>query len=439
MDFEKIVNIFTQREPYYGILLSSMDRVQSDLTKTMAVGKSGNVFRLYYNKGFVDSIPVETALEIIKHECLHICLGHFTLWGDMKPDPATAKLRNIAEDIEVNCYLDKEKIISLDPALASLYGWEERLGAREYFKRLVDFNDRKLKKEKDAEDAKRQLRPGRSEEKREEEGSEPSKNADDEHQEKTSEENIPEWNPAVPKLSEAVSRMQEPLDDHSKWPGNEDDNEVENLRQQIEDLMVAAAEEVEKACGSVPLELERRLDDIRKAKKPKPVTDWRRRFRRYVGNEFSETVRKSKKRESKRFPGAAGNRRQRKSHILVAIDTSGSISLPEYKDFFGQIKTLKDHATFHVLECDAMIQKEYDFNGVIPDKIHGGGGTNFQPVIDYYLSHKRAYDSLVYFTDGFSEIPRNTPKETLWVISKDGSRKDRRRYLVNGASAVFIN
>ena len=133
-----------------------------------------------------------------------------------------------------------------------------------------------------------------------------------------------------------------------------------------------------------------------------------------------------------------GNRHRRKSHILVAIDTSGSVSMPEYREFFGQIKTLTAVADFHVVECDANIQHEYDFKGKPNEILHGGGGTDFQPVVDLFKKDCRKYDALVYFTDGWCNIPKDTPKDTLWVISSNGDQSDRKKYRVNGASVAFI-
>ena len=133
----------------------------------------------------------------------------------------------------------------------------------------------------------------------------------------------------------------------------------------------------------------------------------------------------------------AGNRKRRKSKILVAIDTSGSVSMPEYNEFFDQIRTLSQTANFRVLECDARIQFQYEFTGKQNQTLHGHGGTSFQPVIDFYNENRKDYDALVYFTDGEAPIPRDTPKNTLWVISSRGN-KERSRYTVNGASVVFI-
>lgn len=64
--------IFTMQEPYYGILLSAMDRVPDKRLPTMAVGKSGNVFQLHYNPDFVEKLDVDTVLECIKHEINYV-------------------------------------------------------------------------------------------------------------------------------------------------------------------------------------------------------------------------------------------------------------------------------------------------------------------------------------------------------------------------------
>ena len=241
-----------------------------------------------------------------------------------------------------------------------------------------------------------------------------------------------------PKLSEKVQEIVDSsFDDHSMWPDNMTEEDKENLNQVIDDMLVFAAEEVEKGCGKIPGEMVGKITDIRNRKKPKPVTDWKKYFRRYIGNEFSDVIKKSRKRESKRFPDAAGNRHRRKSNILVAIDTSGSVSMPEYREFFGQLRTMRKDVSFHVVECDEEIQYEYDFNGTIRDELHGGGGTSFQPPVDMFLANRRKYEGLVYFTDGVCEIPKNTPKETLWVVSSKGDH-NRAKYKVNGASVVFI-
>lgn len=450
MDFEKICMLFTMQEPYYGIILSSMDRRPNKNMETLGVWQSGNVFKLSYNPDFVESLPIDTTLQLLKHECLHIAFNHFTLWDDNNVSPAVHRLCNIAADLEVNCYLDRSKIVKeAGGAFAEDMGFDKKLGARRYFQLL------KQKAEQEQEDrqkaaAQAPQKPcnggqnGQSQEQNDPSNQQQntaaspqnSQNGQSNQPQKaqpSNSGNVPSMEKIMKEMADSVSRF----DDHSMWPEEMDEAMKVNLQQQVDDLLVFAAEEVEKGRGVVPGELKGRITDIRNRKKPRPVADWKRYFRRYIGNEFSEELRKSKKRESKRFPDAAGTRHKRKSHILVAIDTSGSVSMPEYREFMGQIATLTNNTTFHVVECDTRIVHEYDFNRMPNEELHGGGGTDFQPPIDLFLANRRKYEGIIYFTDGGAPIPHNTPKEMLWVISSRGNH-DRRRYKVNGASVVII-
>ena len=469
MDFEKTCMLFSMQEPYYGIILSSMERIPTTRIKTIGVGRCGNVFRLFYNPDYMATKDLETTLLIIKHELLHLAFNHFTIWGDpegYRPPEDERELRNIACDLEVNSYLDTSKMHDVGPLVPEDHGWDRYEGTLEYYKRLKKEMEDQVQaainpsmpcnggqegeegEETDDSDTQTQdgggqnplngkeqdNQEGQSGQPQQSNGGNPTQ-SDGQPQPGNQQGQPMNGQQKAEKAKEEFFKNNELLDDHSEWPSDMTSSEMENIQQVIDDMLVFAADEVEKNRGCVPGELAGRIEKLRK--KPKPVTDWKRYFRRYLGNEFTELIRKSKKRESHRFPDAAGNRHQRKSHILVAIDTSGSVSMPEYMEFMGQIKTLEARATFHVVECDARIQYEYDYKNRPNKTLHGGGGTDFQPPIDIFNKNKRKYDALVYLTDGYAPIPKDTPKETLWVISSSGDH-DKKKYKVNGASAVFI-
>lgn len=473
MDFEKICMVFTMQEPYYGILLSSMERIPDRRCPTMGVGRSGNVFRLYYNPDFVEQFDLDTMLEFLKHEILHVAFNHFGLWEDPHPAPDVQKLRNIAADIEVNGYLNKDRIRGIDLEFAENYGWDNFLGTREYYSRLIQqgqpqsqpqmamakmpqmpcnggMGGQQVQQQQQGQSNQNQQQNNNSgqgqqsqqQSQQQGQGQGQGQSQSQQQQQSPSGGNTPQLGNGQGSNSGQVSQQfldsLKSFDDHSQWPECGSDVEKDMLEQTIEEMLCFAADEVEKNCGTVPGELAGKIKMIRERKRPKPVADWKRYFRRYLGNEFSEFIRKSKKRESRRFPDAAGNRHRRKSHILVAIDTSGSVSMPEYREFFGQIKTLTPVADFHVVECDARIQYEYQFRNKPNETLHGGGGTNFQPVIDLFNKHRKEFDALVYFTDGYCWIPNDTPKDTLWVVSSNGDQSDRNKYRVNGASVAFI-
>ena len=447
MDFEKICMMFTMQEPFYGIILSSMERVPDDRIGTIAVTQHGNIFRLVYSPKFFEKFNVDTVLSLLKHEVLHLAFNHFTLFDNNGATPKEKHLRNCAMDCEVNSYLDRSRIQKeAGGVFAEDLGYDKCLGSREYHRLLTEKDQQEQQKQQQKQQAQQPQQPcnggqGGQQDPDDDSSSRQSNNSQNQSQGQGNAQ--PQQNNSSPdelsqqdqELLENVLNGETPFDDHSMWPKDMSDAEKEQLTQAVEQMLVFAAEEVEKAQGSIPGELAGKIDQIRK--KPKPVTDWKRHFRRYLGNEFTEFFRKSKKRPSRRFEDAAGNKHRRKSKILVAIDTSGSVSMPEYREFFGQIATLSQTADFHVLECDTRIQHEYDFYRKAPENLHGGGGTDFQPVIDYFIKRQREFDALVYFTDGYCNIPKNTPKDTLWVISSNGD-KNRKKYTVNGASVVFI-
>lgn len=464
MDFEKVCMMFTMQEPFYGILLSSMIRESTKRVDTMAVGRSGNTFRLYYNPDFVARLDNDTLLECIKHEVLHVAFNHFSLWDNDFPPKEEQELRNYATDLEVNCYINTKKMKDVKPVVCDYFGFQERQGSRTYYKLLLDMlNQQKQKsqaqqptkpcnggqggqqKQQQQQQQSQSGSPQQNQSQGQGQGQSQQQNSQSQTQgqgqgqgqQNNGQQASSGGNSGSAELEAMLGNKGEQFDSHQDWPkmSNEEKEETERI---VEDLLSFAAEETEKGCGSIPGEMRGAIDKIRARKKPRPVADWKRYMRRYLGNEFSEFTRKSKKRESRRFPDAPGNKHKRKSHILVAIDTSGSVSMPEYIEFFGQIRTLTQVADFHIVECDARIQHEYEYKNRPNMTLHGGGGTSFRPVIDLYKENIRKYDALVYFTDGYCDIPDDTPKDTLWVISSNGDQSDRQRYRVNGASVAFI-
>lgn len=389
-------------------------------------------------------------MAMLKHECVHIAFNVFSIFDTKASCDAEQQLRNIAADLEANCYVDWSKAKGVNPLFPSLFGFSDKLGTMEYFKRLCQQNQQQQQQQ--AQNPPIPCNGGKGGQSQQNQQNQPQPDSQDGDESDEHGQGNPQSGTTQNsqggqggqngqqqdmQLSQQMQEMSEQsFDDHSMWPDDMTEDEMENLSQAIDDMLEFAAEETEKGRGTIPAEMVGKIKAIREKKKPKPVADWKKYFRRYIGNEFSDLIKKSRKRESKRFPDAAGNRHKRKSHILVAIDTSGSVSMPEYREFFGQLKTMKD-VTFHVVECDARIQFEYDFNGKIREELHGGGGTDFQPPVDMYLANRRKFEGLVYFTDGGAPIPYNTPKETLWVVSSKGDH-NRARYKVNGASVVII-
>ena len=136
MDFEKLCMMFTMQEPYYGILLSSMERIPDDRIGTLAVArpKNSNVFKLFYSPKFVERFDVDTVLQLLKHETIHLALGHMTIFEDKQDRDALHDIENIAVDAEANCYIDRNKMQKEAGGIwVEDFGLPKNLGAREYY------------------------------------------------------------------------------------------------------------------------------------------------------------------------------------------------------------------------------------------------------------------------------------------------------------------
>ena len=111
-----------------------------------------------------------------------------------------------------------------------------------------------------------------------------------------------------------------------------------------------------------------------------------------------------------------------KTRYLCAIDVSGSIESSDLERFFSTINRFLKYGVdrIDVITCDTQVTDVFEFKKarhVIT--VCGGGGTNFQPVINYMEDHKE-YDGLIFFTDGAGPVPeihkRTIIPRILWFL-----------------------
>jgi predicted metal-dependent peptidase len=123
------------------------------------------------------------------------------------------------------------------------------------------------------------------------------------------------------------------------------------------------------------------------------------------------------------------------NHIVVAIDTSGSMDDQTLKKVLGIIDNLRSftQCKLTLIQCDAKINKIEEFEEYEPTNFEkytviGRGGTSFIPVFHYLDKRQRKetyhFDTLIFITDGFGEFPKEAPNyPTLWLITKGGLDK----------------
>jgi predicted metal-dependent peptidase len=115
-----------------------------------------------------------------------------------------------------------------------------------------------------------------------------------------------------------------------------------------------------------------------------------------------------------------GTNIKRKTKVLVAIDTSGSVKDEELMKFMEEIYLIsKTDCEVTVVECDAEMYEPWVFKKDRQIKFKGRGGTSFDPVLEYF--NKEPYNGLIYFTDGYCSTSISTNKKILWVVTSNGT------------------
>jgi predicted metal-dependent peptidase len=403
---ENIIKKMLIEEPFYGFLLTSIERryVDKSVIPTLAVcfDKKMNA-QLLVNKEFFNQFNDDQKLALLKHEMLHLAFKHIVLSDSFKDK----KLFNIAADLEVNGYI---KGLPPGGLVASDYGFHAQQGTLWYYRQLmqkVSFNNDNSPAAYDANHHDGEC------------GINQSPTSKDGNTQNVPEEEKPH---TADGNATKLPNDKQFLDDHSVWEQTTDSTERELASELINTRLLMAAEAV-KSRGHIPGELSVLISELQKPLDR--VFDWKKMLRRFIGNSYDEKKKTSRRKESKRFAGASGSKHMKRTRMLVGIDTSASVSNKELREFVSELTYMYKAGTdIYVLECDASIHKQYEFKPGCIEGVSGRGGTSFDPVVDYYKEHYKDFDSLVYFTDGEApydhlKIPQNN---MLWVISSNGSK-----------------
>jgi predicted metal-dependent peptidase len=133
-------------------------------------------------------------------------------------------------------------------------------------------------------------------------------------------------------------------------------------------------------------------------------------------------VRTTRHKESNRFPGEPGIRIKRLQKLVVAVDTSGSIGEKELGEFLAEINGMaRAGAEIKLIECDCKIHTVTPFRRNELPKFKGGGGTDFDPVMQWLRDNRHErFGGCIYLTDGCAPTPTIDPRcPVLWVITPE--------------------
>ena len=366
MDLDRAVKTLLIREPFYGLFLLNLNRYYGDKCDTACVCRNGINTELCVNKKFWDTLSDDEQLGILRHELGHILFKHITsseYFGDHDKF-------NKAADCEVNSYIP---ILQKDPYCYPAY-WnlENNKGTKFYYENLPD-----------------------------------------------------EPNDGDKGNNGNSSNSYDPNDSHASWKDFQDlsDTEKQLIENQIDYQAKNTAETCQKLIGSIPGELKEYLDSLFKIKPQ--VFNWKAYFRRVIGNLITSELYLTKMRPSRRFPDSRGVKFKRKPHVLVGVDTSGSISDEELEDFFSEIYYLwKSGVKVTIAQIDTKIEHIEEYNGKFNKEIYGRGGTEFTDLINYYNERKKDFSTLVIFTDGYVSLNLPPFRNGVWVITKNGQHQN---------------
>lgn len=383
------------REPFFAHVTSGLPRVFTEAIRTMAVGIRGDTVQLLVNPKFLveDLRTVELRVGVLKHEILHVVLGHLF----RRAPGEDGFLWNIAADLVVNQFVTPFRL----PKDAVTLETFEGLGLRpdgtveQYYRQLIKARD----------SPKRYLRS-----------------------------------------SDAIQRLRSGggPSDHSLWadtPPRDIGGEpvgravtsrlVDALSEAFQGRVLTAHDRTTLSRGTVPGWLTRLVGEIRKSRKPQ--VDWRRTIRIFSVSAGRSNLVTTRRRESRRFESIPGLRRhdglkvKRRQRMAVVVDTSGSVRVDQLRSFFTEIVAIhRSGCEVWILECDVEVAKVWRFDGRVPDGVTGGGGTSFDGALHWLRDRRSArFDGCIYLTDGLAPAPTvRPPCPVLWVLCGDRTGGD---------------
>ena len=385
----KKAKISLMREPKFalwsGILMLGSTKVVDDVPTACTNGRDE-----MYGRKFIKSVDDKELAFVVLHENLHKAFKHLTTWRKLYDEDH--KLANKACDYVINLMLvnmdPQEHYISPPRRDGKIYVLIDRRFAKMNAKQVFDI----LKQEK------------------EEGGGEGGEDTDF----------------GNPEPNGGGS-----FDDHD-WDGAKElsEEEQKELEREIDQGLRQGLAAAKKA-GAGAGDAEREIGDMLT-----PKVDWREQLREYVKSICASKDTSSWRRVNRRFlssgvymPTLVG---ETVGHIVVAIDTSGSIGGDVITRFLSEVKAIADEVhpeKIDLLYWDHVVagHEEYDASNmdslVQSTKPRGGGGTNPTCVMNYINNTSMKPECIVILTDG--EVGGNWGTEwaapVLWVIKGSSS------------------
>jgi len=364
-------------QPFFGTLVMKLKMVEDDAIDTACT--NGIVIR--YNPRFIDGLSDAELECVLAHEVLHVANGH--CWRRGERD---ASQWNEAADYAINSILQECRFrlptnVLLDP---SLTGSAERIYS---------------------------MLPTPPPSPPSENNSEPEEGGKDG---KGSSNAVPKRNPKT-----SQGKPQKKSTDPGRCGGVEDAPAGQEAEQKAEwQVAVAQATQTARQAGKLPAGLERSAREF-----INPVVPWQTLLRDFIEQASRNDYNWA--RPNRRYltrdiilPSMISSELR---DVVLAIDTSGSITEKELQQFASEVSSILQtyEATIHLVYCDAKIHNTMTLTRAdLPLELKpiGGGGTDFRPVFDWVEKEDISPSCLIYLTDLYGAFPKDEPEyPVLWI------------------------
>ena len=368
------------RHSFFGNLATRLELVNADEWCPTAAtdGK-----RFYYNARFIMMLRKKEVEFLVGHEVLHVVYDHMDRRGDRDP-----QLWDIADDYCVNADLKRHNVGEFITTVPCLYNYKyENMPAEQVYDDLYE-NAEFI----DVDQLLEQML--------------------DEHMDGDGE-------------GEGAGGDEDGAGDkEGKGPVKMSQAEKDELKQEIKEAILSAAEGVE--AGNLPKGVERMIKDM-----TAPVMDWNELIQSNVTSSFSNdySFMKPNRRGWHMDAILPGMTPGEEIEADVFIDLSGSIGYEQGSTFLSEVGGMMSQfdgykLRVHCFDTAVYNTKEYssdNMEDIEQYEMYGGGGTDFDCIFNHLKEEGRVPKLLIVFTDGypFGSWGDEDYCDTTWIIHGD--------------------
>lgn len=390
-------------KPFLGALVLRLPMQEADPAWCQTTATDARAF--YYNADFINALTLEQTQFVLAHEALHCGLSHFA--RRMHRD----KYRwDIACDLAINPLLVAEQ---LEPCPGALNLAEfEGMTAEEIYPCIAESDqmnthDHHIYDQNDANP-----------------GGNPDSGGENQNDQPTSGNSTrqprqqPSESPQPAGGNTPASGSNGAKPSGAPQPEPLSPTEREQLAVQWSQRLAGAHQQAMQA-GKMGGELGRMIGHLLQ-----PQLPWRMLLAKYMtatAREDYNWARPSRREGNAILPSLRSNELK----VVIGLDTSGSISHEEMRQFISEIDAIKGQANARVtlLACDAVLASDGPWIAepweplLLPREFKGGGDTDFRPVFDWVEQQAPHCDLLIYFTDAQGDFPPQEPAvPVIWLV-----------------------